>query len=150
MVTHLNEVAAEDFPLLQRAPRFHVAHCPRSHAYFGHTRFPLRELQLLGFNICLGTDSLASNTDLSLFGEMRQLLAAEPALRPKDVLKMATVNAALALGQSETIGRIRANYVADLIAVPSTEKVPRLYDELVSFCEQVPWVMSDGRQVKGS
>ena len=73
IVAHLNELTPEDFQLLERAPRFHIAHCPRSHAYFGHSPFAITKLRALGYNICLGTDSLASNDDLSLFAEMRKV-----------------------------------------------------------------------------
>ncbi|HET9418227.1 MAG TPA: amidohydrolase family protein, partial [Chthoniobacterales bacterium] len=72
MVVHLNELTDSDFNLLEKSPRnFSIVHCPRSHSYFGHSPFQFGRLRSLGFNICLGTDSLASNDDLSLFAEMR-------------------------------------------------------------------------------
>src|SRR5438552_3430261 len=72
IVSHLNELTESDFDLLERSERrFHVVHSPRSHDYFNHSRFPFEKLRTLGFNICLGTDSLASNDSLSLFDEMR-------------------------------------------------------------------------------
>ena len=72
LLVHLNEVAAHDFNLLSRmSAESSIVHCPRSYAYFCHAPFELRKLRELGFNICLGTDSLASNDDLSLFAEMR-------------------------------------------------------------------------------
>ena len=37
LVAHLNELTEEDFQLLQVAPKFHIVHCPRSHAHFGHS-----------------------------------------------------------------------------------------------------------------
>ncbi len=48
IVAHLNELTSEDFLRLESSPRFHVAHCPRSHAYFAHERFSLRQLRRLG------------------------------------------------------------------------------------------------------
>src|SRR6266487_3599580 len=122
IVAHLNEIAESDFELLERSKRqFHVVHSPRSHAYFKHSRFPFERLHSLGFNICLGTDSLASNEDLSLFAEMRAFQRSEPGILPDKVLEMATVNAGVALDQSPhagKLGRIRAGFQADLIAVP--------------------------------
>ena len=67
ILAHLNELTEADFGLLARAKGFHIAHCPRSHTFFGHTPFAWRRLRALGLNICLGTDSLASNSRLSLF-----------------------------------------------------------------------------------
>ena len=105
IVAHLNELAESDFELLEGSARkFHVVHSPRSHDYFAHTRFPFERLRSFGFNICLGTDSLASNKDLSLFAEMRALQRSEPALSPKAVLEMVTVNAARALGKPQALG----------------------------------------------
>ena len=39
IVAHLNELTDGDFELLETAPKFHMVHCPRSHAYFGHSPF---------------------------------------------------------------------------------------------------------------
>ncbi len=84
IVAHLNELAESDFELLVESTRkFHVVHSPRSHDYFAHSRFPFERLRSLGFNICLGTDSLASNADLSLFAEMRAYSAANRRFRRK-------------------------------------------------------------------
>jgi aminodeoxyfutalosine deaminase len=72
MLVHLNELAKNDFDLFARSRnQFSIAHCPRSHAYFEHSPFQFERFCELGFNIGLGTDSLASNEDLSLFAEMR-------------------------------------------------------------------------------
>src|ERR1043166_5414427 len=72
IVGHLNELTESDFDLLERSSsKFHIVHCPRSHNYFSHTPFAFDRLRSFGFNICLGTDSLASNESLSLFAEMR-------------------------------------------------------------------------------
>src|SRR5437762_2423959 len=72
IVAHLNELSESDFDLLREIQhKFSIAHCPRSHAYFSHIAFQFERLQRLGFNVCLGTDSLVSNDDLSLFTDMR-------------------------------------------------------------------------------
>jgi cytosine/adenosine deaminase-related metal-dependent hydrolase len=125
--------------------KFHVVHSPRSHDYFAHSRFPLERLRSLGFNICLGTDSLASNDDLSLFAEMRALQRSEPAFSPKEVLKMTTRNAALALGKSQVLGRIRANYFADLIAIPCSGAAD-VFEEVLAFDRPVDWMMVAGKR----
>src|SRR5207248_6117318 len=103
IVSHLNELTESDFDLLERSERrFHVVHSPRSHDYFNHSRFPFEQLRALGFNICLGTDSLASNYSLSLFDEMRAFRRSEPGISPDKILKMVTVNPARALHQENT------------------------------------------------
>ena len=144
IVAHLNELAPGDFELLASAPRFHVVHCPRSHAYFGHAPFAWEKLRALGFNIALGTDSLASNHDLSLFSEMRQLSETEPSLRADEILAMATVNAAAALGEGATLGRIRVGCVADSIAVSFSGGIEETAEEIISFSGTTPWRMVEG------
>ena len=146
IVAHLNELTAADFRLLQSARKFHIVHCPRSHAYFAHARFALTKLRQLGFNICLGTDSLASNESLSLFAEMRQLAKIEPSLSPRELLEMATVNAASALDQPEALGRLRAGHVADMIALPFAGCLSTVLGEIIAFQESIPWLLIDGKE----
>ena len=145
IVAHLNELAESDFELLEESTsKLHVVHSPRSHAYFGHSRFPFERLRSLGFNICLGTDSLASNEDLSLFAEMRVFQRSEPAFSPKEVLEMVTGNAALALGKPQALGRIHANRFADLIAIPCSETAD-VFEEILEFDRPVDWMMVAGK-----
>lgn len=144
ILAHLNELTEGDFDLLSRAERFHVAHCPRSHTFFGHAPFELRRLRRLGFNICLGTDSLASNSSLSLFAEMRELLRKEPWISPRKVLSMVTVNAAHAIGHGDSLGRISPSFQADLVGIPYAETGRSVFDTIVAFDGTVRWMMVDG------
>ncbi len=144
LVVHLNELSEADFALLAEGPRFQIAHCPRSSRYFRHTPFALAKLRALGFNICLGTDSLASNSSLSLFSEMRAVRAAHPDLAAREILEMATINGARALGQSNQLGRIAPGHFADLIALPFTGSAAEVYDEIIAWREPVAWMLAGG------
>jgi cytosine/adenosine deaminase-related metal-dependent hydrolase len=144
LIAHLNELTDSDFTLLAQCRKFHIAHCPRSHTFFGHAPFELRKLRRLGFNICLGTDSLASNLSLNLFAEMRELRDKEPWISPRELLMMITINAAHAIGQAGALGMISPGFQADLIAVPSAEPGVDVFDALVAFEGTVPWMMING------
>jgi aminodeoxyfutalosine deaminase len=144
IITHLNELAEEDFDLLARVKKFHVAHCPRSHTFFGHSHFELRKLQSLGFNVCLGTDSLASNSSLNLFAEMRELIRKEPWILPRQVLAMITINAAKAIGRADSLGKISPGFYADLIGIPCGPTGKDVFEEIVQFEGTVPWMMVNG------
>lgn len=50
-----------------------VVYCPRTHAYFGHAPHPYLDMLADGVHVALGTDSLASNPDLSMLNECRYL-----------------------------------------------------------------------------
>jgi len=145
IVAHLNELTESDFELVQNAkPQFHVVHCPCSHDFFRHTQFPFKPLHPMGFNVCLGTDSLASNENLSLFAEMRVFQRSQPGISPDEILKMVTVNPAMALHREKMIGRIRPGFCADLIAVPCAWGAD-LFEEIVGFEGQLDWVMVNGK-----
>ena len=144
IVVHLNELTEDDFARIEGGPRFHIAHCPRSSRYFRHRPFALRRLLDLGFNVCLGTDSLASNSSLSLFAEMQTLRDAHPWLAQERILEMATVNGAQALNQAQALGKIRAGFQADLIALPIESESGDVFEKMVAWDKEVPWSMLAG------
>ena len=150
LVVHLNELSESDFELLEKMnTRFHVVHSPRSHQYFGHSPFPFERLHALGFNVCLGTDSLASNESLSLFAEMRMFQRSVPESSPETILEMVTVNPASALRQHNSLGRIRPGFRADLIAIPWSERGD-LFEHIVAFDGGIDWAMINGRTITES
>jgi len=145
IIAHLNELTESDFDLLEKMKaKFHVVHSPRSHDFFGHSPFQSERLRRLGFNICLGTDSLASNESLSLFAEMRAFQRGEPEISPEKIFEMVTVNPASALRQQNTLGRIRPGFRADLIGIPSRQGRD-LFGEIVAFDGEVDWITVNGR-----
>jgi aminodeoxyfutalosine deaminase len=145
LLIHLNELGETDFELLAKTSKeFSIVHCPRSHQYFGHSSFQFEKFCDLGFNICLGTDSLASNQDLSLFGEMRAFAKEFPDVSPEQILELVTVNPARALRQEDALGKIRSGFLADLIAVPISRSTSA-FDDIVTFERPVKWSMTSGR-----
>ncbi len=144
IVAHLNELTEGDFDLLGKlAAKFSIVHCPRSHAYFGHSPFQFERLRQMGFNVCLGTDSLASNDDLNLFAEMRAFRKTHNKVSAEEIFSLLTVNAARAIGKSDTIGRIRPGSLADMIAVPASGAVRDVFESVLDFAGE-PWVMISG------
>jgi cytosine/adenosine deaminase-related metal-dependent hydrolase len=144
IIAHLNELVEDDFDLLAHAPRFSVVHCPRSHTFFDHTPFPLERLRALGFNVCLGTDSLASNSSLSMFAEMREALRKKASNSAREAVEMATVNSAAAIGQEKALGQIQPGYNADLIAISDSPSEADPFEKIVSCEQAVPWMMVNG------
>jgi cytosine/adenosine deaminase-related metal-dependent hydrolase len=144
IVVHLNELTENDFDLLKQSNlKFHVVHCPRSHNYFGHSPFAFERLRSLGFNICLGTDSLASNESLSLFAEMRAFQKRFPTVSAEEILRMVTVNPARAVRQEHALGRIRAGFGADLTAIPCSGSTD-VFEQILAFEGIVSWIVVNG------
>jgi cytosine/adenosine deaminase-related metal-dependent hydrolase len=151
IAAHVNLLAHGDARLLGRH-RVHVVHCPRSHAYFRHPPFLRERLANAGVNLCLGTDSLATTRkigkqkpELNMFEEMRLLAAADKTISPAEILRMATINGARALGLAGQAGEISENCSADLIAIPADKKMADIYETILAHTGNVAASMIDGR-----
>ena len=142
LLAHMNTLSDEDLALLSRNPKcFSVAHCPRSHAFFSHPAFRMNELRDSDVPVCLGTDSLASNKDLSMFSEMRKMKKSFPQLSAGEVIQMATLSGAKALGH----GADWADW-ADWIALPDPGGPPA--SSVIQFADSPFFVMVSGKIVK--
>lgn len=124
LAVHANYLGRHDASLLGCSGT-HVVHCPRSHEFFRHLRFPLADLTSAGVNVCLGTDSLASvrrtgpqPPELDMFAEMRAMAGMNSGLAPARILAMATLHGARALGREGQIGELAPGALADLVVVP--------------------------------
>ena len=101
-----------------------LVHCPSSNMKLGSGFARIPRAMELGVNVALGTDGCASNDNLDMFEEMHLAslihkgVAHDPsALSPWDVIEMATINGARALGLSDRIGSIEVGKDADLCLV---------------------------------
>jgi cytosine/adenosine deaminase-related metal-dependent hydrolase len=150
-VIHGNYFDSPEIEFLARH-RHHmsVVYCPRTHAFFGHPPYPLRKLTAAGVVVALGTDSRASNPDLSIFGEMRQALDAHPAIWPGDALRMGTLNAARAIGQDHLCGSLGVGKRADLVAVAVRHRAADPCEAIFADPVQVLRVYSGGEEVKAT
>ena len=140
-----------------------VAHCPSSNLKLASGIAPVDKMLSSGINIGLGTDGAASNNRLDVFCEMRlaALLAKASSqnaetLPAHTALRMATLNAAQALGLERKIGSIEPGKFADLCAVnlDSIELSP-CYDPASHLIyaagrEHVSDVWVAGKQLVGS
>ncbi len=121
MVIHLNILTNDEISIL-KAMNLSVIHCPLSHDFFQHPPFQMNALLENGINLALGTDSLASNSQLNFFAEMRQLEKTFSFLSPEEIIKMATINGAKALQLQKGLGEIQKNCPHFLIGVRFSDK----------------------------
>jgi cytosine/adenosine deaminase-related metal-dependent hydrolase len=145
-LTHMNFLAEEDWTLLQ-GRRYSIVHCPCCHEYFGRGPFPLERFLQEGFNVCLGTDSMASNRSLNMFAELQCAAKRHPGVPPEALLSMATLNPAKAIGLAGRIGEICQGAEADLIAIPHNGRTPNLPEAILAHTGPVDWVLAGGRPV---
>ncbi|KRO78761.1 MAG: N-ethylammeline chlorohydrolase [Methylophilales bacterium BACL14 MAG-120910-bin43] len=101
----------------------------------------INQLLQRGINVALGTDSSASNNALDMMREMRALGLVSKGLnmrseflKPAELIRMATINGAKALGLDELTGSISKGKRADMIAInlDTIESQP-CYEPLSSF-----------------
>lgn len=120
VLAHCNYLDDDSIRVIQES-RSSVAFCPRSHHFFGHQTHPVRALLDRGVNVALGTDSLGSNDSLSMLDEMRFLRARRSDLTHSEIIRMATLNGATALGFAGLLGRLRRGYWADMTVLDLPE-----------------------------
>lgn len=123
LLAHVNYCDDEELNLLANG-RASVVYCPRTHAYFGHPPHRWREMLERGINVAVGTDSLASNPDLSVLEELRTLRKLAPEVDPETIWRMGTINAATAIESSDRIGSLTLGKEADLAAFPIDSSDP--------------------------
>ena len=78
--------------------------CPGANLYIEERLPDIPLLLSSGVPIALGTDSLASNDQLSIAAELEHIMTAFPEISKESLLKWATLNGARALGFDENLG----------------------------------------------
>jgi len=118
LVIHGNFLDADEIELLaEHAGRISLVYCPRTHEYFHGDGYPLAERLAAGVHVALGTDSRASNPDLSVLAEMRFVARRHGDVAPETVLRMATLGGATALGRETVAGSLEPGKRADLTVI---------------------------------
>lgn len=107
VIIHGNYLSAEESEFVGRnRDRMGVVFCPRTHRYFRHRPYPLRQFLNAGICVAVGTDSRASNPDLNLFHDLQAVAEDFPDLHPLEILKMGTLNGAEVLGKQQYQGSL--------------------------------------------
>jgi len=128
----------EDDRALLKQAEVGIAHCPQSNMKTSAGAAPVGAMLEEGLRLGLGTDGSASNNDLDMFEEMltAALLAkhatGDPTVAPaRQVLAMATIGGARALGMEDRLGSLEVGKRADLIVVDlSAPRLTPLYDPI--------------------
>lgn len=117
LAAHAVHVGGSDLELL-KAHGVALVICPRSNHHLRVGSAPLPRYLASRLRVGLGTDSLASNETLSLWDEMRFALTLYGgAVTPQQLVTMATLGGAAALGMATEIGSLEPGKRADLITV---------------------------------
>ena len=158
VLAHCVHLDTEEMETLMRT-KTNVAHCPSSNLKLGSGLARVAEMLARGISVSLGADGAPCNNRLDMFTEMRsaallQKLAHGPEVLPANqVLRMATINGARALGLEQEIGSIEVGKRADVTMVDlhqiHSSPAPDVVSALV-YSAQAPDVRTtiiDGRLV---
>ncbi len=141
------------------AKKVGVVHCPESNMMLASGIAPVTEMRAAHIELGLGTDGPAgSNNDLDMFEEMASAARLQKvgrmdpkALGAHDVIEMATIGSARALGLADKIGTLEAGKRADVIVVnlqtPKTQPVYSVESALVYAADggNVTTTICDGK-----
>jgi cytosine/adenosine deaminase-related metal-dependent hydrolase len=112
---HLSQAVPSDITRLAATARG-VVTCPRSNDWLATGSAPVAHMLEAGLPVGVGTDSLASNSDLDLMREIRTLQARMPQAPAHSFIAMATAHGALALGLETRFGVLEPGMQADVVA----------------------------------
>jgi 5-methylthioadenosine/S-adenosylhomocysteine deaminase len=159
LAAHCINLSKNDMQILSKRG-VNVAHVPVANMKLGLGAAKIKDLITLGVNVCLGTDGPASNNTLDMFETMKfaallqKLTYMDPTvLSAYEVLKMATLNGAKALGLADKISSLEIGKRADLILIDfSKPHLKPLHDVFASLVysahgSDVDTVIVDGKIV---
>ncbi|KAF1988568.1 atrazine chlorohydrolase/guanine deaminase [Aulographum hederae CBS 113979] len=123
VLVHMVHLDDSDIATLAKT-NTHIAHCPTSNAKLASGICRVPDLQKAGVNIGLGTDGAPCNNTCDLLQEMKLAAIIHKAVNfnptsvpAEDVLEMATINGAKALGLQDSIGSLEVGKKADFVAI---------------------------------
>lgn len=99
--------------------------CPRANQYIQHLSPDARLFYRNNCNVVIGTDSLASNTELNIWAEVQQLHRDDKTIPMQTLLQWATLNGAKALGVDDKFGSFRKGSRPGVVLL-ETEKATRI------------------------
>ncbi len=121
LAVHSVHVNDADLEIMRRCG-VSVVHNPQSNMKISSGIAPVAKMLDAGINVAIGTDGPCSNNDLDMWDEMRsasflqKVSTGNPCVLPAyEVLKMATVYGARAIGMADQIGSLREGMLADVI-----------------------------------
>jgi len=124
LMVHNTYTSMKDIYFTRRFDRkINWCFCPDANLYIENTLPKLNIFTHHGFNITLGTDSLASNSGLCILKEMRVLQEHFPSLELESLVQWATVNGAKFLGIDEEKGTIEAGKTPGLNLISGLDRM---------------------------
>ena len=112
-------------------PQTYFCLCPNANLYITNTLPDVNALIKYDCSVVLGTDSLASNDQLSILEEISTLMKHFPGLQLKTVLQWATINGARALGIENMVGSFEKGKKPGVVLIKQNNESEMLQAERI-------------------
>ncbi len=135
LAVHCTQVDDEDIEVLATHD-VAVAYCPRCNAKLAMGAAPVNKFLQAGLRVGIGTDSPAAANSMDPFEDMRigvliqrAMLGSDKWMTTRQFIKLATLEAARALGIDDQVGSLEPGKQADIIAVDlsKSSQIPTHY-----------------------
>lgn len=138
ILAHCVKLSKEEIEKLKKLD-VSISHCPVSNLKLGCGIANISEMLKQGINVTLGTDGQGSGSNLDLFETMKYTALLQKGINEDatklpsyEVLKMATINGAKALGLEKEIGSIEEGKCADLIILELNNEITNPINDMCS------------------
>jgi 5-methylthioadenosine/S-adenosylhomocysteine deaminase len=139
LIKDANGKITDKNPIEENGMRISVATCPVSNLKLGCGIAKINAMNKAGINVSIGTDGQGSGSNLDLFESMKYVALLQKGIdeNPEEmpayeVLKMATINGAKALGLEDKIGSIEEGKCADIIIIDMDSIITKPTNHLIS------------------
>ena len=150
LCVHAVHISKQEIALLAEK-QAKVCLCPGSNRYLGVGKAPVADMLTSGILPALGTDSLASNRELNIWQEMKNLRTDHPGIEPSMIFAMATRGGAASLGYGDRLGMLSPGMEASVLAVacPVIER-SEVFEYLTTIgnSAQPVWVCANEAEIR--
>jgi cytosine/adenosine deaminase-related metal-dependent hydrolase len=128
ILVHNTFMEEEDFAFLKAAQRtVYLCLCPNANWYIERKLPPVTRFLESGLSLCLGTDSLASNHELSIWSEVLTLQQHFPDISLETWLRCATMEGARALQMDDILGGFAPGKRPGIVQITPDNKILALH-----------------------
>lgn len=128
ILVHNTFMSKQDIAWMKEQERnCYICLCPNANWYIERKMPPIPMFIEHGMNICLGTDSLSSNHQLSVMAEIQTIQQHFPDIDIEILLRWGTYNGAKALQMEHIIGSLEAGKTPGIVWIDPEQKIKVLY-----------------------
>lgn len=116
LLVHNTFSEIDDWEKIAKRPNTHICLCPNANLYIENKLPDIQGMSNFIDNICIGTDSLASNDDIDILSELRAIRNIFPEVTDELLIRWATYNGAKVFGWKE-LGELKIGNQCHLVNI---------------------------------